>query len=175
MANARAIPIRCRWPPENSCGYRLRYSGRKPTTSINSATRFSRSFRIQERKRGQTLAKLEYQFLTCFEGFTSQDLENTVIEYEPIWAIGSGHVATPQQAGEAHQFIREMIKKYHSEETALKTRIIYGGSVKVKNVREMSEARDTDGVGIGSDSWDVQNFIKLAEICAQSVSKRKAA
>jgi triosephosphate isomerase (TIM) len=130
---------------------------------------------LQERKRGQTLAKLEYQFLTCFEGFVSQDLENTVIEYEPIWAIGSGRVATPQQAGEAHQFIREMIKKYHSEETALKTRIIYGGSVKVKNVLEMSEAKDTDGVGVGSDSWDVQNFIKLAEICAQSVSKRDSA
>jgi triosephosphate isomerase len=129
---------------------------------------------LKERKRGQTLAKLEHQFLTCFEGFTSQEMENTVIEYEPIWAIGSGHVATPQQAGEAHHFIREMIKKYHSEATALQTRIIYGGSVKVKNVLEMANARDTDGVGVGSDSWDVQNFIKIAELSAKSVSDRKA-
>ena len=129
---------------------------------------------MQERKRGQTLAKLEYQFLTCFEGFTPQDLENTVIEYEPIWAIGSGLVATPEQAGEAHQFIRDLIRKYHSAETASKTRIIYGGSVKVKNVLEMAEARDTDGVGVGSESWDVQKFIELAEICAQTVTKHKA-
>jgi len=129
---------------------------------------------LEERKRGQTLAKLEYQFLTCFEGFSSQDLENTVIEYEPVWAIGSGHVATPEQAGEAHQFIRDLIKKYHSAETATRTRIIYGGSVKVRNVREMAEARDTDGVGVGSESWDVQKFIELAEICAQSVTKHKA-
>ena len=128
---------------------------------------------FQERKRGQTLAKLEYQFLTCFEGFTSQAMENTVIEYEPIWAIGSGHVATPEQAGEAHHFIRVMINKYYSEATALQTRIIYGGSVKVKNVLEMTESRDTDGVGVGSDSWDVQNFIKISETCAQRVSKRK--
>jgi triosephosphate isomerase len=129
---------------------------------------------LQERKQGQTLAKLEYQFLACFEGFTSEDLKNTVIEYEPVWAIGSGLVATPEQAGEAHQFIREMIRKYHSAETASRTRIIYGGSIKVKNVREMAEARDTDGVGVGSESWDVQKFIELAEICAQSVLKRKA-
>lgn len=128
---------------------------------------------LQERKRGQTLAKLEYQFLTCFEGFTSQDMENTVIEYEPVWAIGSGLVATPEQAGEAHQFIREMIRKYHSAQTASRTRIIYGGSVKVKNVREMAETRDTDGVGVGSESWEVQKFIELAEISAQSASKRK--
>jgi triosephosphate isomerase len=130
---------------------------------------------LQERKRGQTLANLEYQFLTCFEGFTSPDMVNTVIEYEPVWAIGSGMVATPEQAGEAHHFIRQMIRKYYSEETARQTRIIYGGSVKVKNVLEMAKARDTDGVGVGSESWEVQKFIELAEICARSFSNRKAA
>lgn len=128
---------------------------------------------IDEREKGLTLNKLEKQTVMCFDGFSPQEMEKTAILYEPIWAIGTGKIATPKQAQEAHHFIREMVQRLFSEETAFMTRIVYGGSVKWNNVSAMLTGENIDGVGVGSDSLDVQNFLKIAESCAQWAKKRK--
>ena len=127
---------------------------------------------IDERKRGLTLNKLERQAMVCFDGFSGDEMERTVILYEPIWAIGTGHIATAEQTGEAHGFIRRMLERLFSGKTASMTRIVYGGSVKDKNVSDMLEVKDINGVGVGSDSLDVENFLGIVERCTEAVSMK---
>jgi len=128
---------------------------------------------IEEREKGLTFSKLEKQIVMCFDRFSACEMETTVILYEPIWAIGTGNIATPEQAEEAHQFIRQMVSTLYSRETAFMTRIVYGGSVKSSNVSSMLNGEDIDGVGIGSDSLDVQNLLEIAMSCAQFVLNRR--
>ena len=127
---------------------------------------------IDEREKNLTLNKLEKQAVVCFDGFSPEEMGRTVILYEPIWAIGTGQIATPQQAEEAHRFIRKMLQRLFSKETSLVTRIVYGGSVKWHNVSAMLKGEDIDGVGVGSDSLDVQNLLKTIECCTQSIQRR---
>jgi triosephosphate isomerase len=128
---------------------------------------------IEEREKGLTFSKLDKQIVMCFDRFSAREMETTVILYEPIWAIGTGNVATPKQAEEAHQFIRQMVSTLYSRETAFMTRIVYGGSVKSSNVSSIFNGEDIDGVGIGSDSLDVQNLLEIAMSCAQFVLNRR--
>jgi len=86
--------------------------------------------------------------------------------YEPIWSIGTGNNATSQQAQEAHHFIRNMLERIFSKETAQATRIIYGGSVKTHNVEAIIKGEDIDGVGAGSGSLNIQDFLKIAISCS---------
>jgi triosephosphate isomerase len=116
---------------------------------------------IEERERGLTFNKLEGQIITCFENFSDEQMPEAVILYEPIWSIGTGRTATPQQA---HAYIRLMLERVFSRETAEATRIAYGGSVKIHNVAELITEQDIDGVGVGSGSLDVNDFIKIARI-----------
>jgi triosephosphate isomerase len=127
---------------------------------------------MDERKRGLTRNKLERQATVCFDRFSSQEMEKTVILYEPIWAIGTGNIATAEQAEEAHGFIRHMLEKLFSKETASATRIVYGGSVKHDNVSDMLKVKDIDGVGAGSDSLDVGNFVEIVKRCIQAAAKK---
>jgi len=127
---------------------------------------------IDERRRGLTLNKLERQAMVCFDGFSRQEMERTVVLYEPIWAIGTGNIATAEQAGEAHAFIRHMLERLFSRKTASMTRVVYGGSVKHNNVSDMLEVKDIDGVGVGSDSLDVENFVGIVERCIEAASMK---
>lgn len=128
---------------------------------------------LEEREKGLTLHKLEKQVVTCFDGFSPQEMKMPVVLYEPIWAIGTGKIATPEQAEEAHQFIRHRVEKRFSKETARMTRIVYGGSVKGHNVSAMLTGKDIDGVGVGSDSLDVQSLLKIVQSCARTVMDRR--
>ena len=125
---------------------------------------------IEERERGLTFSKLEGQILTCFEDFSNEQMQETVILYEPIWSIGTGRTATPQQAQEAHAYIRLMLERVFSRETAEATRIAYGGSVKIHNVAQLIAEQDIDGVGVGSGSLDVNDFIKIARFASEYVA-----
>lgn len=124
---------------------------------------------LEERKRGLTFNRLEYQFMTCFEALSREDMARTVILYEPLWAIGTGRHATPREAGEAHGFIRQMVVRLHSERTAARTRIVYGGSVDAGHAAALCASKDTDGLGVGSASWDVRNFVRILETCARAI------
>lgn len=128
---------------------------------------------LNEKGKGLTFNKLERQVIKCFDGFSFEEMTKTVILYEPIWAIGTGKAEKPQQIQETHGFIRQMLEKIYSKETALKTRIIYGGSVKFDNVAAIIEGKDIDGVGIGSASLDVHNFLRIAQCCSLTISNRK--
>ena len=125
---------------------------------------------IEDRKRGLTLNKLERQIIACFEDLSDAQMQKTVILYEPIWSIGTGYTATPQQAQDAHAYIRLLLERGFSKETAEATRIVYGGSVKTHNVAELIAEKDIDGVGVGSGSLDVNDFIKIVQIASESAA-----
>ena len=123
---------------------------------------------IEQRKAGLTLNQIERQVITCFSRLSEEEMERTVVLYEPIWSIGTGKNATPEQAQKMHQFVRKMLGRVFSPKTAEAARIMYGGSVKVHNVGEMVKGEDVDGVGAGSGSLDIEEFLKIVRICAKS-------
>ena len=126
---------------------------------------------------GETLAEREAG--TTFEVLTSQtdglgalDPDKLVVAYEPVWAIGTGKTATPEQAQEAHAFVRSCLAKAFSDEGAGAIRILYGGSMKPSNARELLTRPDVDGGLIGGASLDVDSFsaiIRAAADCAAGV------
>ena len=104
---------------------------------------------------------MEKQLRVCFNGLSSSDLEKTVILYEPRWAIGTGQVANYDQIAEAHQYIRKGLQRLFSTQSAEKTRIIYGGSVTLDNIADISQIKDVDGAGVGGASLDLSNFLRI--------------
>jgi triosephosphate isomerase len=90
-------------------------------------------------------------------------LHETVIAYEPVWAIGTGRTATDGQAQEAHAFIRHTLRKISDEATADKIRIQYGGSVKPDNARELMSQPDIDGALVGGASLDPRSFAQIVQ------------
>lgn len=90
------------------------------------------------------------------------DMENVVIAYEPVWAIGTGKTATPQQAEEVHKFIRTLVSEKYGEETAEQLRILYGGSCNAKNAADLFAQPDIDGGLIGGASLKAEDFVSIA-------------
>jgi triosephosphate isomerase len=121
-----------------------------------------------DRDRGLTLNRLERQIRICFEGLTASAMRRVVVEYEPIWAIGTGRNATPEQAAEAHGFIRQNLAGRFDPQTAAAVRIFYGGSVKPHNAAALLAAPDIDGVGVGSASLAIDDFLAIARACAEA-------
>lgn len=93
--------------------------------------------------------------------FPASNMKNIVIAYEPIWAIGTGETATPDQAQEMHLAIRQMIQKQYGKSIADNTSILYGGSVKSSNAKEIFSQPDVDGGLVGGASLDSQEFLKI--------------
>ena len=89
-------------------------------------------------------------------------MKNVVIAYEPVWAIGTGETATPEQAQEMHQFIRGLLKSKYGDEIAQNTSILYGGSVKPGNAKEIFSKPDVDGGLIGGASLKAEDFMAIA-------------
>lgn len=119
---------------------------------------------LEERQLGLTINILEKQLRVCFNGFSSADLEKTVILYEPRWAIGTGNVAKNDQIASAHQYIREALVQLFSSQSANRTRIIYGGSVTIDNTSDILKIKDVDGVGVGGASLDLPNFLQIIDV-----------
>jgi len=119
--------------------------------------------KIEERDNGMTFEVLEKQLKRGLKDLTKDDVIRIVIAYEPVWAIGTGRTATPQQAQEAHRFIREFIERNYDRETALKLRIQYGGSVKPENIAQLMAQEDVDGALVGGASLDVNSFIEIVQ------------
>lgn len=117
--------------------------------------------KLEEREAGKTNEVLLKQLQGSFEKFTDAQWNNSVVAYEPVWAIGTGKVATPEQAQEAHKFIREQIAKMAGDAVAKKIRILYGGSVKPENVAEIMKQPDVDGSLVGGASLDARSFVTI--------------
>jgi triosephosphate isomerase len=115
-----------------------------------------------EREAGDTESKLRHQIRDDLSGVPDERLADVVIAYEPIWAIGTGRVATPEQAQEAIAFLRGVVAE-RSPEQAQRTRILYGGSVKPDNARELLSLPDVDGALVGGASLDPESFAAIVE------------
>jgi triosephosphate isomerase len=94
-------------------------------------------------------------------GLTSSDLARIIIAYEPVWAIGTGHTATPEQAQEMHAFIRRVLAERYSQELADGVRVLYGGSVKPDNIAGLMSKEDVDGALVGGASLEAETFARI--------------
>jgi triosephosphate isomerase len=114
-----------------------------------------------ERESKDTFSVLDKQISNGLKGFSSNELDTLVIAYEPVWAIGTGKTATSDQAQEVHQFLRSLIEKNFGKSLAKSVRILYGGSVKPDNVRELMGMADVDGALVGGASLNAETFSKI--------------
>jgi triosephosphate isomerase len=118
---------------------------------------------LEEREGGRTDAVVTTQVRGSLAGLSAADLEKVVIAYEPVWAIGTGKVATPQQAQEVHALIRSLLGSLASSEVAGKIRIQYGGSVKPDNAADLACQPDIDGALVGGASLKADDFLGIAK------------
>ncbi len=103
----------------------------------------------------------EIQLKSCLKGIDKKYYKNLVIAYEPVWAIGTGKTATPEDAQSAHVYIRKVLKNIFDENTANEIRILYGGSVKPDNIKSLMSKSDIDGVLVGGASLKFDSFEKI--------------
>ena len=118
---------------------------------------------LEEREGGRTAAVVTTQVQGSLAGLTPADLEKIVVAYEPVWAIGTGKVATPLQAQEVHALIRGLLGGLASPAVAAKVRIQYGGSVKPDNAADLAVQPDIDGALVGGASLKADDFLGIAK------------
>lgn len=117
---------------------------------------------LEEREAGKTAEVIRTQFDGSLAGVSAEQLVATVIAYEPVWAIGTGKVATPEQAEEVHADLRKLIAERYNAATADQVRILYGGSVKPDNAAELLGQPNVDGALIGGASLKADDFLAIA-------------
>lgn len=125
---------------------------------------------LAQREAGQTEKVVTTQVEAALAGFGREELERTVIAYEPVWAIGTGRTATPQQAQEVHALIRGILRRLHDSATAECVVIQYGGSVKPDNARDLLQQPDVDGALVGGASLKAADFaaiVSAGRCCGQ--------
>ncbi|HVZ63055.1 MAG TPA: triose-phosphate isomerase [Lacunisphaera sp.] len=118
---------------------------------------------LAEREAGATLAVVQRQVEGGLQGVAKEQITTVIIAYEPVWAIGTGKVATTAQAQEVHAFIRDLLTKLYGEALAQKVRILYGGSMKPANAPELLAQKDIDGGLIGGASLEALSFVALVK------------
>ena len=129
---------------------------------------------LEERQAGQTNGVIAAQHAGSFAGLSPEQMAGVVIAYEPVWAIGTGKVATPQQAQDAHAFIRGKLAEMFGEATARRVVVQYGGSVKPDNAAELLSCPDIDGALVGGASLKAADFLGIIA-AARSVAVSKKA
>jgi triosephosphate isomerase len=118
---------------------------------------------LEEREANKTIDVIKTQLEGCFKDITVEDMIAIVVAYEPVWAIGTGKNATPDQAEEVHKFIRGWIESKYGAQVAGDLRIIYGGSVKPANIKELMAQPDLDGALVGGASLEAASFIQIVK------------
>jgi triosephosphate isomerase len=116
---------------------------------------------LDQRERNETFDVLDRQIKNGLDGLTGAQLALLVIAYEPVWAIGTGRNATPAQAAEAHGHIRQRLRQWFGHEAAERCHVIYGGSVKVENIKDLAMQTDVDGALVGGASLDIRAFFEI--------------
>ncbi len=116
---------------------------------------------LAQREAQETMAVISAQVHQGLSGLGAKDLSQLVLAYEPVWAIGTGRTATPEQAQEVHAFIRRLLVDQAGTEVAEGLRILYGGSVTPDNIRELIQAPDIDGALVGGASLKADSFLKI--------------
>jgi triosephosphate isomerase len=121
---------------------------------------------LEERESGRTEAVVSEQVLGSLAGIPASDLAKIVVAYEPVWAIGTGKVATPKQAQDVHALVRSLLARLSSPAVADTIRIQYGGSVKPDNAAELAACPDIDGALVGGASLKADDFLAIARAFA---------
>ncbi len=116
---------------------------------------------LAERESGRVREVVLGQMEGGLAGLTAEDVSRIIIAYEPVWAIGTGKTATPEIAEEVHSMIRTWLAERYSPQLADKVRILYGGSVKPDNIKELMAQKDIDGALVGGASLDAKSFAKI--------------
>lgn len=120
---------------------------------------------LEEREGGKVEEVITTQVKGCLAGLENGQMEETIIAYEPVWAIGTGKTATAEQAQEVHALIRKTVSELFGEATAKRVRIQYGGSVKPANARELMSQPDIDGALVGGAALEVRSFSDIVKNC----------
>ena len=116
---------------------------------------------LNERELGNAEDVVKTQLAGGLQGLTVNDLQRIILAYEPVWAIGTGKTATPEQAQEMHGYIRKVLADAHGSEASDALRILYGGSVKPDNIAELMSRPDVDGALVGGASLEAETFSKI--------------
>jgi len=122
---------------------------------------------LSQRDEGQTMQVLDQQLKEGLDGLTGAQLEEMVLAYEPVWAIGTGRNATPDQAQETQEYIRGRLRQWFGADTAERCRILYGGSVKPDNIASLIAQPDVDGALVGGASLDVRAFTEIVRTASR--------
>jgi triosephosphate isomerase len=118
---------------------------------------------LEEREASQTNEVVTRQVKGGLAGLNAEKVQAVTIAYEPVWAIGTGLTATPEQAQEVHEFIRKLLGQMYNEEIAEEIRILYGGSVKPDNAAELMSQKDIDGSLVGGASMNFDDFLAIIQ------------
>jgi triosephosphate isomerase (TIM) len=116
---------------------------------------------LAERESGRTMEVTQRQTERALRGLTGDQVARLVVAYEPVWAIGTGRTATPDQAQEVHAYLRRLVDRSHGEAAAKALRILYGGSVKPDNIGSLMAQADIDGALVGGASLAAASFLKI--------------
>ena len=118
---------------------------------------------LEEREAGKTIEVVKSQFEGSLAGVSAEQMKNVVIAYEPVWAIGTGKTASPEQAQEVHADLRKIMASHYNQETSDSVRVLYGGSVKPANAAELMSQPDIDGALVGGASLEVDSFTAIID------------
>ncbi len=122
---------------------------------------------LEEREDDLTTRILDFQLNGGLDNVTPQQITRVILAYEPVWAIGTGKTASPEQAQEAHEFMRNWLKSRYDSGIADQIRILYGGSVKPDNIASLMMLPDVDGVLVGGASLEAASFSAIVQGCVQ--------
>jgi triosephosphate isomerase len=125
---------------------------------------------LKERENGRTMEKVETQITKCLSGIEADEFKRIIFAYEPIWAIGTGLTATPDQAQEVHSFLRNKLAEKYGNEVSSCAIILYGGSVKPENTFSLLKEKDINGALVGGASLKADSF---ADIIKESIKAYK--
>jgi triosephosphate isomerase len=128
---------------------------------------------LEEREQGKTFEVIEKQVRGTLSGLSVDEVKSVVIAYEPVWAIGTGRNATPEQAQEAHKFIREVVAGLFDSDVADKLIIQYGGSVTAENAYSLLSQPDVDGALVGGASLKIDSFLKIIKAGEMAYLEKK--
>ena len=127
---------------------------------------------LSQRQANETFRVIENHLGGGLQGLSKEELLKVTIAYEPVWAIGTGKTATPQQAQEVHRFIRKHLEENYGREVSQKVRIQYGGSIKPDNIAELMQQPDVDGGLVGGASLKIESFSEIVNEAAAYGEKR---
>jgi triosephosphate isomerase len=128
---------------------------------------------LEEREKGETIKKVEAQITEGLKDLSAEEFSRIIIAYEPIWAIGTGLTATPEQAEEVHRFIRDKLSERYGNETAAYAIILYGGSVKPANTFSLLREKNINGALVGGASLEAESFIQIAKESIRGYREKK--